>query len=178
MPPRDPSKIQLDFPQLTADLIAQLNLIGTVGLLDFAPTVLPVFIIGDRDLTVDAVPVAYAAAEIFSGAATSPSVNDIIADTGQLPAGTYDVFAQIHSASSALVGPAHAALQHRNAANTATLATLADAAFTTTVLESAVRISGLGYILSANERLRIILLAQNMSGFLSGVIGARLRPIP
>jgi len=177
MPPRDPTKIQLDFPQLTADLIAQLNLIGTVGLLDFAPTVLPVFIIGDRDLTVDAIPVVFTSPEIFSGFVSAPLVNVIVADTGQLPAGTYDIWCEIAYEGG---GGANASiqLQHRDAANLANLAILADLPVRAAVASRDTRLPTMGYVLSANERLRVQLVLAGNSGAVTAVIAARLRTIP
>jgi len=177
LPPRDPSKIQLDFPQLIADVIADLNLVGTVGLLDFAPTVLPVYIIGDRDLTVDSVPVAFRSAEIFSGFNAAAGIAAVIADTGALPAGTYDIFAKINLAGST-AAVAHAEVQHRNAANAATLAVLADVPTTSTVTSGNASILHSGYVLAGSERIRIQMLVAALSGGITGVIGARLRPVP
>lgn len=177
MPPRDPTRIQLDFPKLVADVISDLQLVGIVGLLDFAPTVQPVYIIGDRDLTVDAVPTAFQSAEIFSGFASGPTVNTVIADTGQLPAGTYDIFAEINVAGAG-AAVCHVELQHRNAANAASLAVIGRVGMTTTVLAGRSAIRSLGYVLALNERLRVQLLIANASGTITGVIGARLRPIP
>ena len=178
MPPRDPNKIQLDFPQLTADLIDQLNLIGTVGLLDFAPTVLPVFIIGDRDLSVDAVQPVFTSANISGGTASNPAINTIITDTGPLPAGDYDLFGEISYAGSGSLGGT-VELQHRNAANAANLAIVSRVAAMAGIgVLGFSRLPLIGYRIAANERFRIQNVVGAIAGTVSGLIAARLRPIP
>jgi len=91
MPPRDASKVQLDFPVLTADLIDQLRLTGVIGVMDFLPEVRPTFIIGARGLTATVNPPTFLQSEIFSVEATNPAANSVVVDTGQLAAGDYDV---------------------------------------------------------------------------------------
>lgn len=178
MPPRDPSKIQLDFPLLTADLIEQLNLIGTIGLLDFAPTVIPVYIIGDRDLSVDAVAPAWTSAQIVEGFDTDPGFVDTIVDTGQLPAGTYDIFGAIGTKATGAAA-SRIELQHRNAANSATVQILLSMPFTTTPSDTHATLAPMGYVIAANERLRVALPGSvNSTGPVSAVIGFRIRPIP
>ncbi len=120
MPPRDPSVTQLDNPELVADLIGQLSVIGTIGLLDFIPAVAPVFIVGSRGLTIESQPVVYAPAEIFDAAALNPAAATVIVDTGQLPAGDYDV--NVHMDLAITVGVVQAlVLIHRDAADAANL---------------------------------------------------------
>jgi len=120
MPERDPSKPQLNFPELVRDLIADLNIIGQVGLLDFVPAVNPVFIVGSRGLTITSQPPVFASAEIFSGRTVQPGALAVIADTGQVLAGTFDIICYMMFAACTVVGSMQ--LQHRNAANSATLA--------------------------------------------------------
>jgi len=120
MPDRDPAKVQLDFPQLTADLISQLQLVGVIGLLDFQTSVQPTFIVGSRGLTITQEKPLYLPAEIFQEEVINPAVNAIFADTGQLPAGDYDIQAWL-SVSQTVGLDNSIQLQHRNAANTATL---------------------------------------------------------
>lgn len=120
MPPRDPTKVQLDFPILQADLIRTLRLVGQIGLLDFDPVVRPTFIVGSRGLSIEQEQPLYLPAEIFQEEVINPAVNAIFADTGQLPAGDYDI--QAWMSVSQTVGLDNSIqLQHRNAANTATL---------------------------------------------------------
>lgn len=173
MPPRDPTKIQLDFPLLVADLIEQLSLTGAVGLLDFAPTVVPVFIVGDRDLEVEAVAPVFQSTEIFSGDAANPVAGAVIVDTGQLPAGDYDVQLHGHLAVTA-GGPQRVLFAHRNAANTADLAI-----FSIPMANTAANSWSwsFGYRLATNERLRLS-AAVNTTGRVAGEIFARRRPQP
>ncbi len=120
MPPRDPRKVQLDFPLLVSDLINQLQLVGTIGLLDFSPVVQPTFIVGSRGLTIEAEPVVFAPAEVFDGAALNPAATTVIVDTGPLPAGDYDLNVQMNLAIT--VGVVQALLlSHRDAADAADL---------------------------------------------------------
>ncbi len=177
MPPRDPAKIQLDFPLLTADLIDQLNLVGTIGLLDFAPTVLPVFIIGDRDLSVDAIAPTFTSSQIFSAFVGAPVANAVVLDTGELPAGTYDVFGQI-SFNGGAVGASHLELQLRNAANAATLAVLGDVTTTIASNSGGEQFPIVGLEIAADERLRVQMLVTTGPPAVSATIGARLRPVP
>lgn len=177
MPPRDHTKIQLDFPELVADMIEQLSLVGTVGLLDFAPTVLPVFIIGDRDLSVEANAPVFTSPEVFNGFAAAPAVNAIVVDTGQLVAGQFDLFAAISVMGTGL-GGGHLELQHRNAANDATLAVLLDQPFNAIQNTSNIVLAPMGYTLAENERLRVQILLFGHTGAISGVIGARVRTVP
>jgi len=177
MPPRDPSKIQLDFPQLTADLIRDMRLVGVLGLLDFNPTVQPVFIIGDRDLSVDAVAPVFGSAQIFNGHASAPVVATVIATTGQLPAGEYDVWAELSNVGVS-PGTSHMELQHRNAADAATLAVLADVPSSGVAVGVSSQVPMVGYTIAANERLRAVIVGANNTGAVTAVIGVRIRPIP
>lgn len=182
MPPRNPDVVQLDFPQLTADLIAELRLQGTLGLLDFLTAVRPVYIVASRAgaLAVSAVLPAFGSAEITNGDANNPAANTIIGDTGALPAGDYDIFASI-SVASVVGAPASTAvfLQHRNAANTVTLATLLHGTSIGAVnIGMFAQLPLTGYTIGLNERLRWILLVSNIIGHVGTVIGARLRPTP
>lgn len=126
MPPRDPGKSQLDFPQLVADLIRELQLLGApIGLLDFVPSVQPVYIVQAREgaLNLTAVAPAFTSAEIFTDETTSPALNAVLADTAALPAGTYDVKAWMSFGPNGGAGAANTPeLQLRNAANNANLA--------------------------------------------------------
>lgn len=178
MAERDASRVQLDFPQLTADIIRQLRLTGTVGLIDFLDAVRPVYIVASREgaLAFTASAPLFASAGITSGHANAPLINAIIADTGPLPAGSYDIFANMASHLSAPLGPVQ--LQHRNAANAATLAVLlqTQSGAATTVMTAALPL--MGYTLALNERLRFQSLAGNSAGSISVVVGVQIRPTP
>jgi len=177
MPPRDPRTTQADFPQLVADLIDDLRLTGQVGVLDFTPTITPVFIVGSRGLSLDAAPPVFTSAQIFQGFASAAAVNTIVVDTGQLPAGTYDVFGEINMIGQSSVN-CHIELQLRNAANAATLAVLADCAVVGATHPNRSRLPMMGLVIAEDERLRVQLVVSNNTGGVTGVIGARIRPVP
>lgn len=176
---RDASRVQLDFPELVAELISQLRLTGTVGLLELSDQVTPVYIVAQRAgaLSFSADLPLFTSAGITSGSLSNAAANAIVADTGQLPAGNYDIFANM-----ALVGNAASAgpiaLQHRNAANAVTLATLLQLNVRTTQFGDTIILPLTGYTLALNERLRVINLAGTMGGEVAATIGIRIRPTP
>jgi len=179
MPPRNPTAIQLDFPELTADLISQLRLTGTIGLLDFVPTVLPVFIIGDRDLQIEANPPTYQPAEVFSASSNVLGAGAVILDTGQLAAGVHDISWGL--SITALTALTNVSLQHRNAANTATLAEWHHQCLTTATEGdqfSSPPIFGIN--IGLNERLRWVnsVVQASASRAVSVWMIAARRPIP
>jgi len=180
MAERDASKVQLDFPQLTADIIRQLNLTGTLGLLDLNTEVRPVYIVASRAgaLTVESTGVVFSSAEVTFGEAVNPGINAVIADTGALPAGTYDIQAQISLNGNNLAATGPARLEHRNAANAATLATLMSVGLAAVLNLDSPWLPLMGYTLALNERLRILSPSVAMVGSMSGTIFARLRPTP
>lgn len=178
MPPRDPAKVQLDNPLLVADLIAQLNLQGAVGVLDFDSVVRPVYIVGDRDLSVDADPPTFQSAEFFTGSVANPVANVVLVDTGALAAGIFDVFASISWAGTAAAFGAGFRIVHRNAANTATLATLAENVPSNVATLGNQFLPVFGYTIALNERLQWLSTASNLTGHAAALIGAALRPTP
>lgn len=180
MAPREPIRPQLDFPQLTADLIRQLQLKGQVGLLDFIDSVQPTMIIGIRDgISFNFVTPSFTSAQVTSGEALSPAANTIVADTGPLPAGTYDLTAQINIVGNG-AAQQYGALEHRNAANSATLATLLRQLTTTITNRSAPSaiLPLMGYVIGASERLRVRSPNQLITGGVSGSIYLAIRPVP
>ena len=123
MPPRDPTRPQIDFPQLVADLISDLEIRGTIGLLDFDPVMRPVYLAGTRDdISFIASPPVFTSAGIFNNHSTAPVDGAVLADTGQLPAGVYDIQAGMSVEDNDAV--LQLRFEHRNAANTASLATV------------------------------------------------------
>jgi len=173
VPPRDPGAVQLDFPQLVSDLINQLQLVGTVGLLNFLPEVRPTFIIGSRGLTIEPQPTVYAPAEVFTGEVTNPAGNVVIIDTGQLPAGDYDVIATISAAATAGVTSRNS-LEHRNAANAATLSEFFSFVTPTGTM---INTFSIALRLALNERLRWF-NGNAFTGKVGGVIAAKRRVVP
>lgn len=179
---RDASRVQLDFPQLTADLIAQLRLTGVVGLLELLTEVRPVYIVASRAgaLNVSTNLPLFQASEIIGSGAANAAANAIIGDTGPLAAGDYDIFASIDVVAKTNVGANTAViLQHRDAANAVTIASLLFAGHLGAAdLASHAQLPLTGYQIALNERLRFINSVSSMIGHIGTVIGVRLRPTP
>jgi len=179
MPPRDPNKTQLDNPELVRDLLDQLQIIGQVGLLDFVPAVSPVFIVGSRGFGINLEPPVFKSSEIFKGQLQAPTINTVIADTGQLPAGDYDIFCNIAGSGTSSAVFVAINLEHRNAANAATLSVLLA---TSQNASGNVSVFGnlplIGYRLAEDERLRVIIILGNLTGGVTGIIGVRRRTSP
>jgi len=176
MPPRDPNVVQLDFPQLTSDLINELSLVGTIGLLNFLPEVRPTFIIGSRGLTAVVNDITYEPAEIFDGTILTPvGANEIVADTGALAAGDFDVKIWASLAVDAASGNTETILiQHRNAANNANLSEWRSEANIGGQSDISIDIA---LLIALNERLRIVNRI-TFTGRISGTIAAKRRVVP
>lgn len=174
MPPRDPSKTQLDNPVLVAAMIDELQILGAIGLLDFLPEVRPTFIVGSRGLSIVAEAPVYAPAEIFSGDDLDPAANTVNVDTGQLPAGDYDINVQWNFNITASVGTGAVVLQHRNAANAATLSDwpLSDNGAGQGSIQFLISL-----LLAEDERLRII-NNNALTGRVQSTIAIKIRPTP
>lgn len=176
---RDPFRPQLDFPDLVAELITQLRLRGQVGLLNFSDEVVPAFLVGSRGINFAGDLPIFTSASVFAGSLALPVGNTVVADTGALPAGDYDVMANLGAIGTIGVNADGYAVQHRNAANTATLATLIILIMTGTHLSIETRLPLMGYRLGLNERIRAISPSVNMTaGGVTAVIFAQIRPTP
>ena len=116
--PRTPQSID---PDLQANLVRLLQIKGPLGILNVPDVIVPVVIMGEiapRDV-ITRQP-RFDVADWFSAGITlSPAANSILADTGQLPAGVYDVIISIGSNTGAAAE--QWAVQHRDAANAANL---------------------------------------------------------
>jgi len=178
MAERDPQRPQLDFPALVAELITQLRLTGQVGLLDFSDVVTPVFLIGSRGINFAGDLPTFGSASTASGSIFNPAADVVIVDTGPLPAGIYDVSSNMSFAASTALASTAFVLEHRNAANTATLASLITLSITNVVLASTDTLQRVGYELGVNERLRIKTPNQVAAGGFAGVIFFNRRPTP
>lgn len=180
MAPRDPARVQLDFPQLTADLIAALSLTGTVGLLEFSDLVTPVFLIGSRGIDFGGALPDFTSAGVFSGSLSAPAGNTVVVDTGALAAGTYDIQGHLsYSADTAAVGTPMS-LQHRNAANNATLAELLTIPSANVFSSMTLALPLMGYVIGLNERLRVLSpsVALVAGSSVSASILMQIRPTP
>jgi len=179
MAPREPNRPQLDFPQLTADLIEQLNLKGQVGLLDFLDSVQPTVIIAVREgVGFSSNPPTFQSPAVFSNSSVGPAVNTVLADTGELIEGVHDViFGWSMSGNTAIV---NVDFQHRDAANAVTLANWphllqGDA----NVVVQSLPIN-FAYGIALDERLRVQIIGGSMSAGarVNSWIMAQARPIP
>lgn len=177
MAQRDPTKPQLDFPQLVADIIRQLRLTGQVGLLEFSDQVMPVYIVAQRAgaLALTSEPPAFDSAEIFSGTLTNPVAGAVAFDTGALPVGVYDMAFGI--STEGIIADSDLELQWRNAANAANLAVWP------TVIGSSDPVANTGVLgnvsinIGLNERLRLVNIIAT-GGRMAGWLMLALRPTP
>lgn len=180
MATRDASTPQLDFPQLVADLITTLQLTGQLGVLNMGDTVIPTISVGNvRPVTAVFLPVTFASAEILSATFDNPAGGQVIGDTGVLAAGTYDIWAHISTSglvSAGAAGPV--TLEHRNAANNATLATLLSNSKRGSSHEQFSHLDVIGYVIGLNERLRFIFTGGTTSMFVATELGFAIRPTP
>lgn len=177
MPPRDPSKTQLDNPALVADLIDQLRVLGTIGLLDFRPEVIPTFIVGSRGLSVETRPTVFPSAGFFQDNVNSPAASTVLTTTGALPAGTFDVGGYISVNGSGTIATFFA-LEHRNAADTATLAILLSTIVTAGAIARDVMLPTIGIEIAVGERLRWLSPTVAFSGQVLASIRVAIRPVP
>lgn len=179
MAARDPTIPQLDFPQLVADLITTLRLTGQLGLLNMSDTVIPVISVGDvRPPTFSFTPVTFQSSQVFFGRRSDAVADFIIADTGPLPAGTYDIQCSMTMAGTIALSSAALSLQHRDAANTVTLAELLAISIEITTTQSNAFLPLTGYVIGLNERLRIKTPNILTTGICLGSIFAAIRPTP
>lgn len=179
---RDASRVQLDFPQLVADVIRQLNLTGTVGLLEFSDQVTPVYIVAQRAgaLAITQESPVFTSAGVQGDHALDPVSGTIIVDSGPLAAGDYDIWGAIEIIainSLGVNGPV--VLQHRDAANVATLANLLQVVYDgVSTRDMTQSLPVMGYNIGLNERLRVEVAGGNVTGIVSTVVGFQLRPTP
>jgi len=148
----DPTKPQINDPELEADLIRTLSIVGPLGKLEVIQAVLPTISMGNVvQQTVDVLQPAFRSTDIFSnGFIVAAPVNTVHADTGGLAAGVYDV--QAHISNSAVTDQSWE-IQHRNAANTANLARFLYRTVANTGTSVYITI---GYEIAVNERLRTL----------------------
>lgn len=177
MAERDASKVQLDFPQLTADLIAALNLTGTLGLLGLSDIVVPVVNVANiRPTAVTIAPVDYDSAEIFDGVLVGGGANALVLDSGARAAGIYDIFFGCSAISAAVTSSMQ--FEWRNAANNGNLArwpTIFSAAGNG--MANSLPIGPFAINLGLNERIRLVRLAADAST-VGGWLMMALRPTP
>ena len=148
----DPTKPQVNDPEVEAELIRVLSIVGPLGKLDVIPAVLPIISMGNVvQQTVEVRSPNFRSTDIFSaGIVTGGAAGTVHADTTALQAGTYDMIYVI--SPTATTGPEWQ-VQHRNAANAANLAQVRHI---TVPGATAPIIMTLAYEFALNERLRIL----------------------
>jgi len=155
MAERDPNVPQVEDPETAADLIRLLRIVGPLGRLSVSDVVVPVVNMGDvvtRFVTV--VEPGFRATDIFSnGFILNAATNAILADTGALPAGTYDI--QLQMSSNADEASTGFMVQLRNAANSATVVEW-PYAMRGGILNTIIADMTVALEIGANERLRIL----------------------
>jgi len=167
---------QVNDPDLVVALTRLLSIIGPLGRLNVADLVVPVVIMGDVVArTVQIQEPAFRSSDIFTaGIQTAQPAGTILADTGQLTEGTYDI--QVHTGQWSTTAGQRAALEIRNAANTANLIQwevfigfLTSGGVPNLILNMALEFA-------ANERFRVLQGASNAAGnFALAAILARRR---
>lgn len=172
MAERDPNVAQVDDPVLQADLLRVLRVRGPLGILNVPDLVMPVVLMGSvRPFDFVVLQPAYAPGNVSSDTAVAPAVNTVLADTGALAAGTYDFQAFLNYGALATTQRA-VELQHRNAANAASLAVWRQEYG----LNPVPRHFSFAVIVAANERLRFETLSAFGAGeAVSSVVMARVR---
>ena len=84
-------------PAWQIDLIDQFKLIGQLETLEVPPAIMPVYMVGQA--TVQTITTAAPVwTSVFSGFLANPAANAVLADTGNLAAGTYDLLASATTA--------------------------------------------------------------------------------
>jgi len=168
---RDPTIPQIEDQELEQNLIRLLRIIGPLGRLSVADMVVPVVSMGNVvNPTVDILQPSFRSTDVFGGSVLAPGINTVLADTGQLPAGVYDIFVAMESTTA---GSSRFQLQHRDAANAVNLMT---ADFVTGIQRGPWSFP-LAYELVTDERLRILNIDASTAGqFWSAQIFARVRP--
>lgn len=156
----NPNEPQVRDPELEAELVRTLSIVGPLGVLRVADIVIPTISMGNVvEQTVAVRSPVFGSTNVFSnGVQTAAPANTIHTDTGNLAAGDYDlqIYISPHTIESNVWF-----VQHRNAAGTANLA----------VWVWIMPINGpplyqtIGYNMALNERLRIV----NQFAFSAGI---------
>ncbi len=174
--PTDPGPVVVD-PELETALVRLLSIRGQLGSLKVLDTVVPVVNMGDVvQPTIAVRSPSFRSTDIFSnGLQTAQAAGTILADTGQLADGVFDVKLLLEARTNSAGGTIE--VQHRNAANTATLAVWTHIAAAFGASGSPLQWSyDLGLQFALNERLRAVqvILAPALHDY-AAVIMARLR---
>lgn len=152
----DPHTPQVVDPERVVDLTRLLQIRGPLGVLNVLDTIVPVVNMGDVvTRTVSILQPSYRPTDIFStGRQTAQPAGTILADTGALAEGIYDIVVGLNM-FTIIAGPV-INLEFRNAANTVSLA--AWGYLTGTIIQGAPASIPVTFALdfAANERLRVV----------------------
>ena len=155
----DPNLALVNDPELEANLIRALSIVGRVGKLRVVDIVIPTISLGDVvQPTVEVRTPSFRSSDVFSnGALLAPAGGTILADTGALAAGIFDVEMYFTTNDDTQISNMFRT-EHRNAANAANLA-LWDriAAFGLAGVGSGHFVQKFAYEVALNERLRVSL---------------------
>ena len=175
----DPNVPIVDDPELEANLVRDLSIIGRIGRLRVLDLVMPTISLGSVvQSTVEVRQASFRSTDVHSnGMQAAPAAGAVLADTGQLAAGIYDCI--IYAWSNQNSNTARRIdIEHRNAANAANLAVWAHAVSQAGgSLEHTVWPPyAFGYEVATNERLRAITPVAGSAGtnYLATIF-ARLR---
>lgn len=156
LPPGTP---EIDDPLLVADLIKLLSIKGAIGRLPLADIVIPVVNLGDVvQPTVETRVNPWRSSDVFSiGPQIAVAAGTVLADTGALPQGIYDVAVMCQGVDDSAPTTEAINLEHRDAANAANLAVWSHMIFDNTVSMVVFPYYTFSYELGVNERLRAVL---------------------
>jgi len=170
----DPRIPQVVDPELTVDLTRLLQIRGPLGVLNVLDTIVPVVSLGNvvtPDINVRGP--TFRSTDVFSiGRLGAPAAGTVLADTGALPAGIYDVMTlmTIQETINNFIR-----FSHRNAANTADLMTY-DPSIGLDARSQGFDRLVFSYELAINERLRFTTVGASAVGSMyAAVIFARIR---
>lgn len=141
---------QVNDPDLEAALNRLLTIVGPLGRLNVLDTVIPIVSLGNVvDPTIQVEQPSFTVGQFFTaGIITAPAAGAVLADTGQLPAGVYDVVVTLANSENSSVHNAFI-VAHRNAADTADLSTWNFATI------GGQLVSAYAKVLALNERIRV-----------------------
>jgi len=165
----DPTIPQVVDPERTVDLTRLLKIRGPLGVLNVLDTIIPVVNMGDvvtRSINIQQP--SFRTTDIFGGAFyTGAAADTILADTGALAEGDYDMIISMTSRSSAALQ--HFNIEIRNAANTANLAIWSHSMRMLSA-DSIAHTLTLALVLAVNERVRVLQRVANAPGESSAVV--------
>lgn len=172
----DPNTPQVVDPERTVDLTRLLQIRGPLGVLNVLDTIVPVVSMGDvAPRSVQVQQPNFRTTDIFSvGWQAAAAAGTVLADTGALAAGIYDVIFQATGHTN--LNQQRTETQMRNAANTANLASWDHGIGQVTSGADTYISYTLALELAINERLRVIqVLVAGAGEGMAAIIFARRR---